>query len=80
MGAIQIIFGLLFLLLIGLLFIYIGYLIFTGKAPTLLDYFLKQGISYEDKLTTKFFGTIIIILGIIILISPFIFGIGNMNF
>ncbi|MGY0691875.1 hypothetical protein ACW2QC_03670 [Virgibacillus sp. FSP13] len=69
----------IFVLLIGVVFIYFGYLIFTGKAPTLLDFFLKQGVSYSDKLSSRFFGTIIIIIGIIILVLPFILGIENMN-
>jgi uncharacterized protein YjeT (DUF2065 family) len=66
-------------ILIGLVFIYFGYLIFTGKAPTLLDYFLKQGVTYNDKKSLRFFGTIIIIIGIIVLILPFLLGIENMN-
>jgi len=76
---VQVILVLLFILLIGLLFLYMGYLIFSGKAPTLLDYFLKQGVTFNDKLSNRFFGTIIMIIGVFILISPFIFGIENMN-
>ncbi|MDX8044989.1 hypothetical protein SH601_03235 [Gracilibacillus sp. S3-1-1] len=67
-------------LLIGLVFICFGYLIITSKVPTLLDFFLKQGVSYNDKLSNKFFGSIIILLGIIMLLLPFILGIENMNF
>lgn len=70
----------LLVMLIGLLFIYLGYLIFKGKMPNLLDYFLKQGVAaYNDKLSLKFFGPIIMIIGIIVLILPFLLGIENMN-
>ncbi|WP_058306379.1 hypothetical protein [Gracilibacillus massiliensis] len=72
-------FKVIFVLLIGLAFIYFGSLIFLRKAPTLLDFFLKQGVTYNDKLSNKFFGSIIIIIGIVILILPFILGIENMN-
>lgn len=40
--------------LIGVVFIYLGYLIFSGKVPTLLDYFLKQGVTYNDKKSLRF--------------------------
>lgn len=76
--SVQVFLVLLLLLLFGLLFIYMGYLIFSGKGPTLLDYFLKLGVSFNDELSNRFFGTIIIIIGLFILISPFIFGIENM--
>lgn len=66
-------------MLIGLLFIYFGYLIFTGKAPSLLDFFLKQGVTYNDKKLLRFFGTIIIIIGIVVLVLPFLLGIENIN-
>lgn len=66
-------------MLIGVVFIYFGYLIFSGKAPTILDFFLKQGVAYNDKRTLKLFGTIIIIIGVIVTILPFILGIENMN-
>lgn len=65
--------------LIGILFIYFGYLIFSGKVPTLLDFFLKNEVVYNDKKTLRFFGTIIIIIGIIVAILPFVLGIENMN-
>lgn len=67
------------LLLIGIVFIYFGYLIFTGKAPTLLDYFLKQGVLYNDEKSLKFFGTVIIILGILVVLLPFVLGVENVN-
>lgn len=64
---------------IGIVFIYFGYLIFKGKVPTLLDYFLKQGVSYKDKKSLKFFGAIIIIIGVIVITLPFVLGVENMN-
>ncbi|GGA85088.1 hypothetical protein [Ornithinibacillus halotolerans] len=66
-------------LFIGLVFIVFGYLIFSGKAPTLLDFFLKQGVTYEDKRSNRFFGLIIIIIGIAIMLLPLILGVENMN-
>ncbi|ADU30565.1 hypothetical protein [Evansella cellulosilytica] len=69
----------IFVVVIGILFIYCGYLIFSRKAPNLLDLFLKQGVSYNDSLSAKIFGTIIIIAGIIVLLLPLILGIENMN-
>jgi len=70
----------LIVLLTGIVFIYIGYLIFTMKVPTLIDFFLKQGTSYHDKRINRFFGSIIMLLGVFIMISPLIFGVENMNF
>lgn len=70
----------LIVLLLGVVFIYFGYLIFTMKVPTLIDFFLKQGNSYHDKRTNRFFGIIIIGIGVFIIISPLIFGVENMNF
>ncbi|SES65454.1 hypothetical protein SAMN05216389_101268 [Oceanobacillus limi] len=69
----------IFVLIIGFVFIYFGLLIFTGKVPTLLDYFLKQGVTYHDKKSLKFFGTFIIIIGILVLFLPVILGVKNMN-
>jgi len=70
----------LLVLLLGVSFIYIGYLIFTMKVPTLIDFFLKQGISYHDKRINRFFGSMIMVIGVFIIISPLIFGVENMNF
>jgi len=70
----------LIVLLIGVVFVYFGYLIFSMKVPTLIDLFLKGGISFHDKRTNRFFGSIIIIIGILIILSPLIFGVENMNF
>lgn len=70
----------LIVILLGILFIYIGYLIFTMKVPTLIDLFLKQGTSYHDKRINRFFGSIIMVIGVFIMISPLIFGVENMNF
>jgi len=70
----------LIVLLLGLLFIYIGYLIFTMKMPSVIDFFLKQGTFYHDKRINRFFGSIIMIIGVFILLSPLIFGVENMNF
>lgn len=70
----------LIVLLIGIVFIYFGYLIFSMKVPTLIDFFLKQGTSYHDKRINRFFGSIIMIIGVIIILSPLIFGVENMNF
>lgn len=64
---------------LGVVFIYFGYLIFTMKVPTLLDYFLKTGVNYHDKRVYRFCGSIIIAMGIFIILSPFIFGIEQMN-
>lgn len=69
-----------FVWLIGLVFIYFGYLVFSRKAPGILDYFLKLGITAEDEKSAKFFGSIIAIIGIIVILLPFILGIENMNF
>lgn len=68
-----------FVWLIGLVFLVFGFLIFKGKAPNILDLFLKQGVAYNDSFSTKFFGSIIIIVGIIVFLLPFILGIENMN-
>lgn len=70
----------LFVLLIGVVFVYFGYLIFSMKVPTLIDLFLKGGISFHDKRTNRFFGSIIIILGVFIILSPLVFGVENMNY
>ncbi|GAA0466146.1 hypothetical protein [Alkalibacillus silvisoli] len=64
---------------IGLFFMYLGVLIFTGKAPSVLDYFLKTGVPYNDKLSLRFFGTIVIVIGAVIGLLPFILGTDNMN-
>ena len=69
----------IFVWLIGFLFIFLGFLIFKGKVPSLLDLFLKQGVAYHDSFSTKFFGIIIMIVGIIVFLLPFILGIENMN-
>lgn len=66
-------------LLIGVVFIYFGYLIFTEKVPTLLDFFMTQGITYHDKIFNKFFGGIIILIGLIIILLPLILGVDSMN-
>ena len=70
----------LIVLLIGVVFIYFGYLISTMKVPTLIDLFLKGGISFHDKRINRFFVSLIIILGVFIILSPLIFGVENMNF
>ncbi len=70
----------LIVLLIGVVFIYVGYLIFAMKVPTLIDFFLKQGNSYHDKRTNRFLGSIIMIIGVIIILLPFVLGVENMNF
>ena len=75
----QVPFQAIIVILIGVVFIYFGYLIFTGKAPTLLDFFLKKGVPYEDKLSLRFFGGIIIVIGVVIVFLPFILGTENMN-
>lgn len=72
-------FQVIFVVLLGLLFMYLGYLIYTRKAPNLLDLFLKQGVSYNDAISAKVFGSIIIIIGVIILLLPLILGVENMN-
>lgn len=64
---------------IGIIFIYFGYLIFKGKVPNLLDYFLKQGVTYNDKKSLKFYGTIIMIIGVTVMTLPFVLGVENMN-
>ena len=69
----------LIVLLAGIAFIFMGYLIFTMKVPTLIDFFLKQGVSYHDKRTNRFFGIIIIGIGVFIILSPLIFGVEDMN-
>ncbi|MYL45510.1 hypothetical protein GLV94_07615 [Virgibacillus halodenitrificans] len=68
-----------FLWLIGLVFIYFGYLVFSRKAPGVLDYFLKLGITAEDKTSAKFFGLMIAIIGIVVILLPLILGIDKMN-
>lgn len=65
--------------LIGLFFIYLGYLIMTRKAPTVIDYFLKLGITIEGKKAAKIFGTIIVMIGIIVILLPLLLGVENMN-
>ena len=66
-------------ILIGIVFIYFGYLIFTGKVPTLLDYFLKQGVLFNDERWLRTCGAVIVIIGIIVVMLPFVLGIENMN-
>lgn len=65
--------------IMGLVIIYFGYLIFTRKVPTLLDYFLKLGVTFTDKNANRFFGGLIMVVGIVVLVLPFILGIENMN-
>lgn len=67
-------------LLIGIVFILFGYLVFTEKVPTLLDFFIKQGVTYNDQISNRFFGTIIMIIGLAIMLSPLIFGTDSMKF
>ncbi|WHX27459.1 hypothetical protein QNH47_06280 [Virgibacillus halodenitrificans] len=78
-GGIAIPIQVYFVWLIGLVFIYFGYLVFSRKAPGVLDYFLKLGITAEEKISAKFFGSVIAIIGIVIMLLPFILGIDNMN-
>lgn len=66
--------------LIGLVFIYLGYLVFSRKATGVLDYFLRFGVTAEDETSAKVLGTIIAMMGVIVIILPFILGIENMNF
>lgn len=67
------------IMLIGIVFIYFGNLVFSRKAPGVLDLFLKLGITAEDEKSAKFFGSIIAIIGIVIILLPFILGTESMN-
>ncbi|KMK75547.1 hypothetical protein [Alkalihalobacillus pseudalcaliphilus] len=64
---------------IGLVIVLFGYFVFRGKAPVLLDYFLKQGVSYQDEISLKFFGAVIMIAGIVVALLPLLLGVENMN-
>jgi len=66
-------------MVIGIVFIYLGYVVFSKKAPGVLDLFLKLGITAEDEKSAKFFGTIIVITGVVIISLPFILGTEKMN-
>ncbi len=68
-----------FVWIIGIVFILFGFLIMKGKATNLLDLFIKQSGTFSDSFSNKFFGIIIMIVGFIVLLLPFILGIENMN-
>lgn len=63
--------------LIGIFFIYLGYLIYSGKAPFIVNFF--NFIPEYDPRLFKILGTIIVIIGFIVILLPFILGIENMN-
>ncbi|SEQ66634.1 hypothetical protein [Piscibacillus halophilus] len=65
--------------LIGVLFIYLGFLILNRKAPTFLDFVLKIGVTYTDKISNRFWGGLMIVVGLIIMLMPLILGAENMN-
>lgn len=54
-----------------------GVSVFKGKIP-FIDHFLNY-VSSEDPRVYKSIGTVLVIIGIAMLVSPFIFGFENMH-
>lgn len=66
-----------FVWLIGLLISCLGYLIYSGKTPFIVNFF--NFIPEYDPRLLKILGTIIIIVGVIVIFLPFVLGTENMN-
>lgn len=67
----------IFVWLIGLLISCLGYLIYSGKTPFIVNFF--NFIPEYDPRLLKILGTIIIIVGVIVIFLPFILGTESMN-
>lgn len=76
-GEIRIPIQVYFVWLIGVVFICLGYLIYSGKTPFIVNFF--NIIPEYDPRLLKILGTIIVIVGFIVILLPFILGTGNMN-
>ncbi|MDG5789233.1 hypothetical protein QA612_17375 [Evansella sp. AB-P1] len=64
----------------GLLFMILGYFIYKHKALFLINLFLWNGLDGNRDLIAKVFGTIMFVIGIVIILLPFILGTDSMNF
>mgnify|MGYP003399981293 CR=1 FL=1 len=59
-------------ILIGLFLIFIGFLVITKKALFLVNIVLWNGVSGDEKLLSRIFGTIILVAGFLAILLPFL--------
>ena len=59
-------------ILIGLFLIFIGFLVLKKKALFLVNIVLWNGVSGDEKLLSRIFGTIILAAGFLAILLPFL--------
>ncbi|PQD95611.1 hypothetical protein CYL18_06870 [Pradoshia eiseniae] len=59
-------------ILIGLFLIFIGFLVLKKKALFLVNIVLWNGVSGDEKLLSRIFGTIILVAGFLAILLPFL--------
>lgn len=59
--------------LIGVFIMFIGFLVLKKKALFLVNLVLWNGVSGDEKLLSRIFGTILLVVGFIVILLPFLF-------
>ncbi|MBM7600390.1 hypothetical protein JOC34_002781 [Virgibacillus halotolerans] len=62
------------IMLLGLFIMYLGYLVLTKRALFLVTIFLWANMYGDEKRFARIFGVLYIAVGVLVIISPFIFG------
>lgn len=58
--------------LIGVFIMFIGFLVFKKKALFLVNLVLWNGVSGDEKVLSRIIGTILVVVGFIVILLPFL--------